>query len=288
MIRNHDIPNDRLYEPAHIAQVLGDLQTGVVTYFLQFGQDRDALKQHFDTALEDFEKERSAYQELLDPENLEEYDYDPGAFKGTLRSRCPIIRRCLQSKSKAMEGYQSDFYRTSGEKMLVAATNIVEFAHAYRRLTTDSQPDGWLSPEETGLSELDTETYTAYGVIGGGIRSHFLYNLYPSLFANRSQNAVWALYFLTDRKDYGFPDGSEFLMVEPDGSGTQQNFFYPYDLFTFYALHIYKQLKVLSEELRYFFWQRHRYIYVNTFLTFVADSHRSDIDVLRPVYDQID
>src|SRR6476661_1370211 len=59
--------------------------------------------------------------------------------------------------------------------------------------------------QSTGLPNL---------VIGGGIKSHFLYSRYPYAFPNRSQNALWALYFLTDKKEFGFDDGSEFLMID--------------------------------------------------------------------------
>ena len=89
------------------------------------------------------------------------------------------------------------------------------------------------------LSDLnDDETYTAYGVIGGGIRSHFLYSLYPHAFPNRSQNAVWSLYFLSGKQDFGLADASEFVMIDikSENMKTQQNYFYPYDLFAFYAL----------------------------------------------------
>ena len=96
-----------------------------------------------------------------------------------------------------------------------------------------------------GYFDLDEEKYTAYGVIGGGIRSHLIYKLYPKMYPNRSREAVWALWYLTDKKKFGCKEDSEFLMINVKESTTQQNYFYPYALFSFYALEIYRFLKKL-------------------------------------------
>src|SRR5262249_28275560 len=128
---------------------------------------------------------------------------------------------------------------------------------------------------------LSKEDYNAYGVIGGGIRSHFLYSLYPNAFPNRSQNSIWALYFLTGKEDFGFHDGSEFLMIEADNRTTQQNYHYPYDLFGFYALHIYKMLKTSCAEQGIELQGRYRYIYLDAFFNHIAQVHQEDIRLLK-------
>jgi hypothetical protein len=115
-----------------------------------------------------------------------------------------------------------------------------------------------------------------------------LYNLHPIAFPNRSQNAIWAYYFLSKKKDYGFEDDSEFLMIYPDGSGTQQNYFYPYVLFTYYAIKLFLLLEAGCERLGYELNEQFRYLYLNTFLDFIADLHRVDINTLKPVYEQFD
>jgi hypothetical protein len=192
------------------------------------------------------------------------------------------------SPAKVMDAYRKSFHAAKGKDMLRVVINISEFSRKYMPTFDYAEQQKAKHPAELGLSELDTETYTTFGVIGGGIRSHFLYHLHPDAFPNRSQNSIWAFYFLTQRKDYGFEDGSEFLMINPDGSGTQQNYFYPYDLFTFYASRLFKLLKHECEQLGYQLDDQYRYIYLNSYLDGVAEIHEADINTLKPVYEQFD
>lgn len=239
MIRGQDIPNDRLYEPEHIGAVLIDITTSFPEYFQEFAPTKTHLVQRMKEGLEQFEHEQPYYLKLLDRSLLGEIEYDPGTFKSTLKKDCPIIRRCLNSPAKVMDAYRKSFNQSKSEAMLQVVINISEFASEFMQKFNPTQQLMAEHPNDLGLSDLDTDTYTAYGVIGGGIRSHFLYNLHPNAFPNRSQNSVWAYYFLSYRKDYGFEDGSEFLMINSDASGTQQNYFYRYDLFTFYATRLF-------------------------------------------------
>lgn len=288
MIEGQDLPYDRFYELAHIAEVRADMEKGFIFYFMQFASTKVALSHHMADALENFDREQPNYQKLMDPESLEEFSFDPGAFKGTLKKECPIIRRCLNSPAKVMDAYRKSFFQTKPEQLLTVVTNLSNFAAEFMPTFQSSQHLSAGTPQELGVSELDTEPYSAYGSIGGGIRSHLLYNLYPEAFPNRSQNAIWAYYFLTAQKEYGFEDCSEFLMVKPDGSGTQQNYFYPYDLFSFYASKLVQLLKKSCAGLGYSFSTEYRYVYLNKFLDQIADIHRTDIDALKPPYEQLD
>ena len=66
-----------------------------------------------------------------------------------------------------------------------------------------------------GLSPLDQdESYTVYGVIGGGIKSHMLFKVHPAAFPNRSRSALWALWYLTGKKCFDCSMDSEFLMID--------------------------------------------------------------------------
>jgi hypothetical protein len=136
---------------------------------------------------------------------------------------------------------------------------------------------------DLGLTELLDEDYIVYGVIGGGIKSHLLYSLYPNALPNRSQNAVWALYFLTGKKDFGFSDGSEFLMIDTDEdhSVTQQNYQYPYDLFAYYALKLYLMLKDACAKKGIKLNAQWRYVYLDAFLNHVVEKHQAEIEVLK-------
>ena len=288
MIKGHDIPNDRLYENDHIRTVLSDLVDSFPKYLGEFSPNKNVLALKLRRAENEFQDEQTRYLELLDRGYLEEFEYDPSAFKSTLRKDCPIIRRCLNSQAKVMDAYRASFNRTSSETMLKVVKQISEYGSKFISTFDANQQLCVTHPNQLGISELDTEPYTAYGVIGGGIRSHFLYNLYPMAFPNRGQNAIWALYFLSGRKKYDFEDDSEFLMINPDGTGTQQNYFYPYDLFIFYAVKLFLLLRTACQSHRIYLDEEYRYVYLNSFMDFVADRNRSDIDCLKPQYEDND
>jgi hypothetical protein len=73
---------------------------------------------------------------------------------------------------------------------------------------------------------------------------------------------------------------SEFLMIDVKESTTQQNYFYPYELFAFYAHQIFQLLKAEAEDLDVYLDPEYRYVIVDSFLSFVADSHESEINLL--------
>ena len=119
------------------------------------------------------------------------------------------------------------------------------------------------------------------GVIGYGIQSMLLYGQYPHVFAHRSQNAVWSLYFLTNRKGFGLKDDSEFMMVLPEYNKCDQNYFYPADLFGFYALKLFLMLKTALSSTDLELETRYRYIYLSSFCDYVAEQHKDDIAVFK-------
>lgn len=285
MYRDNPKLNPAVYELGHITEVLSDMQKNLPHYFDSFTVGQKSLRERLAAAIADFEAEQPHYQGLFDPEMLEEYAYDPNAFKGDFRRKCPIVRRCLMSPAKVMDNYRAAFNMTDGARMLEVTTNIVKFAHNFIKAFDDRQHELAQSPSDLRVEELDGEPFTAYGVIGGGIRSHFLHQLYPHAFPNRSQNAIWAYYFLTDRKDYGLDDGSEFLMIEPEGA--QQNYFYSYHLFSYYALQLYLVLRNTCAGVGVHLARAYRYVYLDAFLNHIADTHRADINYLKPQHEQI-
>jgi hypothetical protein len=278
--------NPKAYESEHISQVLADLTSGVEPYLDDFGRLRSRLGDRFHRPLTDFEKDHSGYKDIFAFAALEEYEYDPPSFKNVLAAKCPIIHNALYSQADFMQDYKAAFYAAQGSRLLEVTTNIVRFAHDYARDSGRNRSLAVQSPTDLNLSELDGERFTAYGVIGGGIRSHFLYQLFPAIFPNRSRSAIWALYFLVGRKNYDFNDESEFLMVERNGSGTQQNYYYPYDLFCYYAQHLSPILEEVCHDAGYSIDGSRRYVYLNTLLDFVAQEHESDIQALVPQHDQ--
>lgn len=288
MILHQDLPFDRFYEPDHVAEVLADMVANFDRYFQTFAPTPSDLASHLNKYLAEFLDEQAKYQPVLDLDFLYECDEDPGTFKNIFKSKYPIVRRCLNSRSKLMDGYRRDFYQTASQDMLETVINIIEFTREYQEEMDPELQALAQTPQELGISQLDQDDYATSGVIGGGIRSHFLYHVAPNLFPNRSQTAIWAYYFLTGRKNYSFKDYSEFLMVDAadSGKGTQQNYFYPYDLFTWYGLQIYLKLQEACQTLGYPLTLSYRYVYLDAFLVHIAHTHEADINALRPQFDE--
>jgi len=234
-------------------------------------------------ASENFEKDREKYIAIFDQEALEEYEDDPQYFKSTvLKKECPIIHHTLFSTAKELDKYKRDFNISDSNELLTVVSNLFNFAEDYYdNFYKEKAYDKIDCHEGLEISDLDTDDYTVYGVIGGGIKSHMLYKVYPAVFPNRSRDAIWALWYLTDKKTFDCKQDSEFLMIDVDKCITQQNYFYPYELFTFYAHQIYQMLKQKSDENNVYLDSENRYIIVDAFLTFVAAQHEDEISFLK-------
>lgn len=269
---------DRAYESSHVEKVLETLGKGFQPYWTQFApnageQFRDALK-HWEDANPD-------YVELLDEEFLNEYEDDAKAFKNALRSKCPIIRRSLNSPQEEMKRYKKAFNLANGRDLLTKTMNIASFGQQYMASFQDVTHEAASNVQELGFTDLLDEDYGVQGAIGGGIRSQFLFALYPNAFPYRSRSAMWALYFLSGKDAFGFEDGSEFLMIDTERSSTQQNYFYPYDLFAFYSLNVYRMLKDACAVAKLPLRPERRYVYLDAFFNHVHDKHQAEVRLLK-------
>lgn len=280
MLASDYVFDDIYYEKKHVAAVLDEVDLNLPKYFNSFFMKTSKAKQLFDDAVWQFENEQESYQELLDLDLLAEYEDDPNAFKSDLRSRCPIIRRCLNSKSEEMKDFKARFRITAGSDLLKVITSIVSFGDEYMKSFDDTKYMSCEDVECTGMSKLQEKEFYSPGVIGEGIKSHILYSLYPSAFANRSRFAIWDLYFLSGRKDFGLRDGSEFIMINDyTKDNLLHNYFYPYDLFDFYALQLFRKLQDAAAT-KYYFDASLRFVYLDTFLNHVRELHKEDIRYL--------
>lgn len=235
-------------------------------------------------SIEDFEKDRKKYEAIFDEESLEEYEDDPQYFKSTvLKNECPIIHSTLHNKrAKELDKYRYEFSIAKSQELLSVVSNLYNFADQYiNNYYDENLYDNIVKYEDLRISLLDTDDYTVYGVIGGGIKSHMLYKVYPATFPNRSRDAIWAFWYLTDKKKFDCKQDSEFLMIDIDKSITQQNYFYPYELFVFYAHHIFKLINQEARENGVYIDLNYRYVIVDAFLSFVANEHKEEIDFLR-------
>jgi hypothetical protein len=269
---------ERGYELAHVKEILVAISRNLPSYWVSFAP---TAREKFRDAIAKWEDEHPAYLDFLDPSSLEEYDDDPNAFKGALRSKCPIVRRSLNSPAEEMKKYKKAFNLSKGRDLLTKTLNIVAFGEERMKRFDERTHERTRRVEELCLSKLLEEDYVVYGVVGGGIRSHFLYSLYPNAFPNRSRAAVWALYFLSGKDAFGFSDGSEFLMIDVERSSTQQNYHYPYDLFAFYCFKTYRMLKNSCSDLKITMRNDRRYVYLDAFFNHVHDTHEAEIALLK-------
>lgn len=242
------------------------------------------LKSIIMAAIKEFNKNREKYEAIIDLEVLEEYEDNPNSFKDrVLAHECPIINSTLMNKqAKELDKYRINYKLASPNDLLKVVKNLTEFSNEYYESFSEYDDyDDISNIDELGLLDLDDEDYTLYGVIGGGIKSHLLYKIHPSLFPNRSRNAIWALWYLTNKDTFGCMMDSEFLMIDIKKSTTQQNYFYPYGLFAYYALVIYLLIKDKAKEMKVDFDEDYRYVLVDAFLEFIAEHHDDEIKFLK-------
>ena len=234
-------------------------------------------------AIDDFEKDRESYKKIFDDKLLDDYDEDADVFKSkVLRNECPIIRKTLANKkAKELDKYRVAFGTADADDLLAVVYNLCLFGNEYAKDYDPNTYEDAKTYEELGVDLLDTDEYTYYGVIGGGIKTHMLFKIHPGLFPNRSRNAIWALWYLTGKQTFGCNTDSEFLMIDVNKSITQQNYFYPYQLFAYYAFEIYKMLRDKADEMGAYIDTEYRYVVVDKFLDFVADEHEEEISFLK-------
>jgi hypothetical protein len=246
---------------------------------------RKTLTLLLEEAISDFEKDRKDYQDILAIDSLEEYKHGVGAFKNTvLKNQIPIIRKTLQNKqAKELDRFRRDFSHAEAGELFRVTSNIVNLAVEKRVDWYDEQDFEEISYcEDLGYCQFDDEeNYIVHGVIGGGIKSHFIYKMFPEMYPYRSREALWALYYLTNKKPLGCKEDSQFLMIDMKKNITQQNYYYPYGLFAFYALRIFNKLKDFYAKENICLPTEYRFVIVDNFLSFTSRMHQPEIDLLK-------
>ncbi|EJL63766.1 hypothetical protein [Flavobacterium sp. CF136] len=245
---------------------------------------KKVLERLLKETIADFEKERQPYQDILDLESLEEYKHDVNSFKNTvLKNQIPIIRKTLQNKqAKELDKFRINFNKAQPGHLFEVTSNIIKLANEWHNERYNAKEFEQINfCDDLGYYNLDEPNYTAFGVIGGGIKSHFIFKLFPEMYPYRSREGVWALYYLSNKKKFGCTQDSQFLMINIEEGTTQQNYFYPYGLFAFYALRIFNKLKELYAKHGISLPIEYRFVAVDAFLSFVSRSHQDEINVLK-------
>ena len=286
MIIGKDL-EDQVYDQSHITNVLAEIETQFPKYFEAF-KAKQPIQGLMEKAVNDHEKNRKKYGEYLNIRSLIDYEDDPNAFKRVTRNKCPIIHNCLMSIDEVMKRYKISFNNVAGRDLLNTIRNLADFGMNYAADFNDDAHEQIETYSQLGLKELEEEKYYCPGVVGYGIQSALLYGRYGWMFAYRAQDAVWALYFMSSRLNFGLEDGSEFLMAHPKLGTCEQNYFYPPELFGFYALKVYLMLKKACADIGVKFYPNYRYVYLSQFFFSVADDHRNAINTLKWSSDNVE
>ncbi len=305
---------DICYEQEHVEKVLASIKKNFDDHFIRFiesaggrglsleeiqglqkkfgieiqqkRKNRD-LTENYKTiireAIDSFEKDRGDYEKIFRQSWLEDLDEDADVFKSkTLRNECPIIRKTLANKrAKELDKYRASFSLADADWLLKVVYNLCVFGDEYQDRYDQNTYEDAQTYQDLKLALLDTDDYTAYGVIGGGIKTHMLYKVHPAIFPNRSRSAIWALWYLTNKETFGCKTDSEFLMIDLSKNIVQQNYFYPYQLFAFYAFEIYKMLRDKATEYSAYIDTNYRYVIVDAFFEFIAMEHDDEIAFLK-------
>ena len=219
---------EQCYDEAHIAQVLEIIKKNFEAYFDHFIEsqagkgisdvDFSKLQQKLGMkadkkvsyknltanykaiiieAVDDFEKDREDYKRIFDQKLLEDYDEDADTFKSkVLHNECPIIRKTIANRrAKELDKYRAAFSRSDADWLLEIVHKLCVFGDEYQANYNPETYEDSQTYKDLGMELLDTEDYTAYGVIGGGIKTHMLYKVHPAVFSDRSRNAIWALWY---------------------------------------------------------------------------------------------
>jgi hypothetical protein len=246
----------------------------------------------FEEAVENYEAEAQHYRAFFDSEVLEEFrEDDPDSFKTELSKKCPVIRYTLNSRLEDLKEWKYKYHATHSKKMLETFGHLLALGEEYESdRGKESKFDKYDSPAAFEMEDFNEEVTGVPGVIGGGIKTAVLHHMNARIFANRSSRALFGLYFMTAKQTFKLRSKtSEFLMIDDKLNGRDlniredHNYWYPYELFAFYALRLFRLLRGASRERGYELDSTFRFVYVQTFLDHVCDENGEDMKVLKGV-----
>src|ERR1700733_1012862 len=150
------ILGERGYESDHIEAVLSTIRKNFQPYWAKFVAD---AREKFREAIDRWDGAHPDYVEILDDEFLKEYDDDAKAFKNALKSKCPIIRRSLNSPQEEMKRYKKAFNLANGRDLLTTTVNIASFGRQYIAGFEDTAHEATSCVGDLALTDLLDEEY---------------------------------------------------------------------------------------------------------------------------------
>lgn len=271
--------------PKHVAKVWAAIEAALPRYWTKV----DPVAPVFEKAMASYEKEAQKYRRVFDQRALDEFHDDPNAFKQALTRDVPIIANTLRQRRAELREWQIHFRGARANDLLEVFSNVVDFVAWW----SDDHPAGRYAklnvPTAFDLDPLDSdESMLITNVIGMGIKSVVLYHLDPERFPPRGRLGLYGLYFLSGKEHFDLPsESSEFLMVNdtapaPDGSIIMEhNFYYPYGLFSLYALRVFRWINERAETIGLTLNRPMRYVYVEQFFETVCAQHVDDMKTMR-------
>lgn len=249
--------------------------------------DAECIKELFAQIILEYEKEAEKYRDAFDQETIEEFHFDENAFKGYLIQKCPVITHSFHSKAEELAEWKKFFAMTPSVDLLDTFDNLITFSSEYIDDYDELEYQDYTNSDEFGFDEVEEEDYGITGVIGMGIKAITLYHLHPAIFPRRGKPDLFGMYFLTDKSFFRLPTkSSEFIMVNDKANGPEgvykvdQNYWYPYGLFTSYAMYLYHMICDRCKQLGVSLDPHYRYVYVNAYLENIFDQHAEDVRTL--------
>ncbi len=300
-------------QPKHVAKVWAAIEAALPSYWDKFVESErksdamsELLAKHgkkappakpgqtviapvFEKAIKEYEKEADRYRNFFDPAAMEEYRDDPNAFKQGLSRDVPVIANTLRQRNAELKEWQMHFRAARANDLLAVFSNVLDFREEWSESHPPDEYAGYDALEAFELDPLDNdEAMNMQNVIGMGIKSNVLYHLDPQRLPARGQRALYGLYFLSGRSPFGLPsDTSEFLMINDPAHTTDdsiimdQNYWYPYGLFSLYALRVFRWIDAHMSAGNVTLDRTHRYVYVQRFFEAVCAQHAEDLKTMR-------
>lgn len=258
-----------------------------VTHELNIGK---CLDDKFNKDIESFESEQKSYIKFFSTQDMKEYAEDTKLFKSELRKQCPVFRGLWNSKDEELKKWKESFNYSNPEDIYVAITNIIAFANKYKKAMDKVDYETINKYEKLKLEAVDSgsndpsDRLGVGGVIGYGIMSIIMYCFHPEYFPLHLSSSLFALFFLSDKSDKEMPSGSsEFLMIE-EGSyrgdmhfRMKNNYYYPYALYSLYALRLFLLLKESFAKYNFKINPFYRYVYLDSFFRDICRNHVEEI-----------
>lgn len=298
-------------EPDHVAKVWAAVKQALPNYWnsfvknerqespaarlaAKFGgrtteQELAVIARVFEKAIEFYKKEASKYRAFFDPKAIEEFYDDPNAFKDGLSRDVPVIANTLRQKRAELKKWQVHFGSARPGDLLNVFAHVLEFRAEWSNSHSAAEYSRYDSCNDFGLKPLDDDdTMGLVNVVGMGIKSIMLFHLDPERLPPRGNAGLYGLYFLSGRDHFGLPsESSEFLMindVQPASDGSlvmDHNYWYPYDVFSLYALRVFRWIEARAKTTGFAIDRRLRYVYVERFFNAVCDQHADDLKTMR-------